>query len=52
MKRIVPFFIANVLFACGLAFHAFLYNFYLEGLSQSTVVMGRAAAAWSLGCPG
>jgi MFS family permease len=35
----------NVLFATGLIFHAFLYNFYLEALNLSAVVMGHAAAA-------
>src|ERR1051325_3489714 len=35
----------NVLFAPGLIFHAFLYNFYLEALNLSAVVMGHAAAA-------
>jgi MFS family permease len=43
------YFTANALFAAGIAFHAFLYNFYLEGLGLSSITMGRAAAALSLG---
>jgi MFS family permease len=35
----------NVLFATGLIFHAFLYNFYIEALHLSPQVMGRAVAA-------
>lgn len=35
----------NVLFATGLIFHAFLYNFYLEALHLSPQVMGYAVAA-------
>lgn len=37
--------VGNVLFGAGLFFHSFLYNFYLEGLGHSEVVMGYAAAA-------
>src|SRR5689334_16134123 len=40
---------ANVLFGSGLFFHAFLYNFYLDKLSLSPAVMGRAAAALTTG---
>jgi MFS family permease len=47
--RTVPPFVSlivgNVLFATGLIFHAFLYNFYLEALGLSPRVMGHAAAA-------
>ena len=39
----------NLLFGTGLIFHAFLYNFYLEGLHLSTEVMGHAAAALTAG---
>ncbi|HEY2825639.1 MAG TPA: hypothetical protein VGI83_08850, partial [Gemmatimonadales bacterium] len=46
-KRLALLFLGNVLFASGLAFHAFLYNFYLDGLHHTTIVMGRAAAVWS-----
>ena len=49
VRRLIPFFAANVLFASGLGFHSFLYNFYLDGLRLSPEVMGRAAATWSLG---
>jgi MFS family permease len=42
---IVSLIVGNVLFATGLIFHAFLYNFYLEALHLSPVVMGHAAAA-------
>lgn len=35
----------NVLFGAGLFFHSFLYNFYLEALGHSELVMGYAAAA-------
>jgi MFS family permease len=35
----------NVLFGTGLVFHAFLYNFYLDGLRFSATVMGYASAA-------
>lgn len=40
---------ANVLFATGLIFHAFLYNFYLEALGHAETVMGNAAAALTAG---
>jgi len=40
---------ANILFGSGLFFHAFLYNFYLDKLSLSPAVMGRAAAALTAG---
>jgi MFS family permease len=39
----------NVLFATGLSFHGFLYNFYLEALGHAEGVMGQAAAALTLG---
>jgi MFS family permease len=39
----------NVLLGTGLIFHAFLYNFYLEALHHSTLVMGHAAAALTAG---
>lgn len=39
----------NLLFGTGLIFHAFLYNFYLEGLQLPTEVMGHAAAALTAG---
>jgi MFS family permease len=48
-RRVALFFAANMLFAAGLGFHSFLYNFYLEGVGHSPSVMGRAAATWSLG---
>jgi MFS family permease len=35
----------NLLFATGLIFHAFLYNFYLEALHLSPQVMGHAVTA-------
>jgi MFS family permease len=40
---------ANVAFAAGLFVHAFLYNFYLEWLGFSPLVMGRAQAALTAG---
>ena len=40
---------ANVLFAAGLYFHAFLYNFYLLELGLRERVLGNAAAALTLG---
>jgi MFS family permease len=43
------FFLANTLFGAGLYFHAFLYNFYLQGLGHGEGVMGVAAAAISAG---
>jgi MFS family permease len=49
LRRLIPFFAANALFASGLGFHSFLYNFYLDGLRLSPEIMGRAAATWSLG---
>jgi MFS family permease len=48
-QKVGVLFAANVLFAGGLFFHAFLYNFYLGGLGHSAVVMGRAAAALTAG---
>ena len=39
----------NVLFAAGLFFHAFLYNFYLDALGHSEAVMGYAAASLTAG---
>lgn len=49
LRRLIPFFTANIFFAAGIGFHAFLYNFYLEGLKLSPAIMGRTAATWSLG---
>jgi len=46
---IALFFAANVLFGSGLFFHAFLYNFYIEGVGHAENVMGVAAAAISAG---
>lgn len=43
------FIVANTLFGAGLFFHAFLYNFYLQGLGHGEAVMGVAAAALSAG---
>lgn len=40
---------ANVLFGAGLFSHAFLYNFYLDGLGHPATVMGLAAAALTAG---
>jgi MFS family permease len=45
LRPIISFVAGNVLFATGLIFHAFLYNFYLGALQLSAVVMGHAAAA-------
>ena len=42
--QIALFIGGNVLFATGLIFHAFLYNFYIEALGLSTEVMGHAAS--------
>jgi MFS family permease len=42
---VVSLIVGNVLFATGLIFHAFLYNFYLEALHLTPEVMGHAAAA-------
>ena len=39
----------NVLFAAGLFFHAFLYNFYLDAIGHSEAVMGYAAASLTAG---
>jgi MFS family permease len=39
----------NVVFGGGLFFHAFLYNFYLDGLHLGPEVMGYAAAALTAG---
>ncbi|MBI4540929.1 MAG: MFS transporter [Gemmatimonadetes bacterium] len=47
--ELVLFFVANVLFAAGLFFHAFLYNFYLDALGLRESVMGLAAAALTAG---
>lgn len=50
MIRVLMLFLgANVLFATGLIFHAFLYNFYLEALALPEDVMGNAAAALTAG---
>jgi MFS family permease len=46
---VAAFFAANVLFGAGLFAHAFVYNFYLEGLAHGPVVMGNAAAALTAG---
>ncbi len=46
---VILLFIANVLFGAGLFSHAFLYNFYLDGLRHSETVMGLAAAALTAG---
>jgi MFS family permease len=46
---VLLFFLANALFGAGLFFHAFLYNFYLQGLGHGEGVMGVAAAAISAG---
>jgi MFS family permease len=43
------FFAANLLFGAGLFSHAFLYNFYLDGLGLGESVMGLAAAALTAG---
>lgn len=43
------FLVANTLFGAGLFFHAFLYNFYLQGLGHNEGVMGIAAATLSAG---
>lgn len=47
--RLALFVTGNVLFATGLIFHAFLYNFYLEALAFTPEVMGHAAAALTAG---
>jgi MFS family permease len=49
LVRVMSFLAGNVLFATGLIFHAFLYNFYLEALHFSPQVMGHAAAALTAG---
>lgn len=49
MWPLVALLAGNVLFATGLAFHGFLYNFYLEALGHAEGVMGHAAAALTLG---
>ncbi len=49
MARVAILIAGNVLFGTGLFFHAFLYNFYLEALNLSEVVMGHAAAALTAG---
>lgn len=46
---VLLFFLANVLFGAGLFAHAFLYNFYLDGLGLGESVMGGAAAALTAG---
>src|SRR5512132_2493402 len=48
-RVLVTFVTANVLFATGLIFHAFLYNFYLAALGLPADAWGRAAAALTLG---
>jgi hypothetical protein len=49
LRRLIPFFAANALFASVLGFHSFLYNFYLDGLRLSPEIMGRAARDMVLG---
>jgi len=48
-RPLALFFACNVLFGAGLFSHAFLYNFYLEGLGVREGVMGGAAAALTAG---
>lgn len=48
-SAVILFFAANVLFGAGLFVHAFLYNFYLDGLRHSESVFGIAAAALTAG---
>jgi MFS family permease len=48
-SSVVAVIAGNLLFGTGLIFHAFLYNFYLEGLQLPTEVMGHAAAALTAG---
>jgi MFS family permease len=48
-RRLALFFACNVLFGAGLFSHAFLYNFYLDGLGVGECVMGGAAAALTAG---
>ncbi len=45
LVKVMSFVAGNLMFATGLIFHAFLYNFYLEALHLSAQVMGHAAAA-------
>src|SRR6266566_5492489 len=47
--QVALFIAGNVLFATGLIFHAFLYNFYIEALGLSTEVMGHAASFLTAG---
>ena len=47
--QIALFIAGNVLFATGLIFHAFLYNFYIEALGLSADVMGHAASFLTAG---
>jgi MFS family permease len=49
LRPLVRLIAGNVLFATGLSFHGFLYNFYLEALGHAEGVMGQAAAALTLG---
>ena len=49
LRPLVLLIAGNVLFATGLSFHGFLYNFYLEALGHAEGVMGQAAAALTLG---
>jgi DHA1 family multidrug resistance protein-like MFS transporter len=48
-RAIAPLLAANVLFACGLFVHGFLFNFYLKELGTSATVMGNQAAALTIG---
>ncbi len=48
-KGLLLFFSANILFSAGLFSHAFLYNFYLDGLGHSETIMGLAAALLTAG---
>ena len=48
-RPVLPLFAANVLFGAGLFAHAFLYNFYLQGLGLGEAVMGLAAASLTAG---
>jgi predicted MFS family arabinose efflux permease len=47
--RLGLFLAVNVLVEAGLFFHAFLYNFYLDGLGFEAGVMGSAQAAMTAG---
>ncbi len=47
--QIALFVAGNVLFATGLIFHAFLYNFYIEALGLPVEAMGHAASFLTAG---